>query len=82
MIEHVTGKLSIKNSMLTGWMNRINVLWNIKKDYSINHVDRSYNTHADELSKKGLSVQPGIWKMEIQMGSSTFQIEDFSLSGT
>lgn len=82
IIEQVLGKLSIKNPLLAGWMNRIKVLWNSKKDYSINHVDRSQNSRADKLSKKGLAIQPSSWKMEIQMESTTYQIEDFSLLGT
>lgn len=68
--------------MLSGCMNRINVLWNSKKNYSINHLDRSYNSRAHELSKKGLAIQLGIRKMEIQMRSTSYQIEDFSLPGT
>lgn len=82
IIEQALGKLSIKNPLLAGWMNRIKVLWNSKKDYSINHVDRSQNSRADKLSKKGLAIQPSSWKMEIQMESTTYQIEDFSLLGT
>lgn len=82
IIEHVKRKLFIKFPMLLGWMNRINALWNRKKDYCINHVDRIQNQKADSLLKMGLTSQRGIWKMEIQMGPVTNQIKDFSLSGT
>jgi len=63
-------------------MNKIDALWNMKKDYNIKHVDRFQNQKVDNLSKMGLTSQLGIWEMEIQMGSTTFQIEDFSWSGT
>jgi len=81
IIDHVNANISIKNHNLTGWMNRIDSLWRSTKDYTITHVDRSQNSHADELSKKGLQIQTGKWKMNITMGNEMHQIQDFSLPG-
>jgi len=63
-------------------MNIIDFFWKKEKDYPIQHVDKSQNTHADNLSKKGLLIPLGKWKMDILLGDSTYQIEDFSLPGT
>jgi len=82
IIDNVIGKFSIKNQLLTGWMNIIDFFLKGKNDYSIQHVDRSQNVQADSLSKKGLLLQPGKWKMDILLGNITYHIDDFSLIGT
>lgn len=50
----------------------IDFFWKNEKDYSIQHVDISQNTHVDNLSKKGLLIQLGKWKMDILLGDSTY----------
>lgn len=77
-----TGKLTNKNPILSGWIDRIEILWNSLQSYTISHVDRSLNSVADNLSKKGLTIDPGIWKLEVQMQDSIYLIEDFSIPGT
>jgi len=36
--------------------DKVNILWNSRKDFFINHVDRSYSHRAYVLSKKGLLI--------------------------
>lgn len=40
IIDHVRSKHVIKNINLSGWLNRIETIWNRMKDYSIAHIDK------------------------------------------
>jgi len=62
IIDQASGKLINKNPMLTGWINRIKMLWNNNPVFTINHVDRALNSRMDILSKRGLAIQPSSWK--------------------
>lgn len=81
IIDHVLQKHYIKNIHLAGWLDRIAVLWNSRRDYSISHIDKNQNKEADTLSKMGLTAPQGIWRAQITTVSHCFQIQDFRFPG-
>lgn len=82
IINHVRSKHVIKKINLSGWLNRIEAIWNNRKDYFIDHIDREKNKVADALSKKGLTSQHEVWMMRISMDNKSFQIQKFIMPGT
>lgn len=53
----------VKLSISLEW--RIEDLWSCRRDYTITHIARDNNWRADALSKKGLSIPQGPWRMQI-----------------
>lgn len=80
IIEHVIGKLSIKNDSLMGWMNRIAALWKPSR-FPISHIKRLNNVEADKLSKKGLQSSRGMWNLSISVYSITYFPQPFKIPG-
>lgn len=68
-IDHVLSKHIIKDIHLSGWLNRLEALWSIMKDYIISHIVRDKNRRVDALSKMRLSVPQGIWRMQVTVDS-------------
>lgn len=76
IIEHVKGNHHIKNDCLSGWLERIAVLWKPDK-FPISHIKHKHNEEADKLSKKGLQALYGKWLLSISMESCSFDIQPF-----
>lgn len=54
LVDDLRGKNIIRKLQLSGWIHRINFLWNRSKGVSIRHIKRDLNQAANDLSKKGL----------------------------
>lgn len=81
IIDHVLGKVSIRTPFLQGWMKRIEILWKLLNNFTIQHIGRSQNMQADSLSKKGMLQEPGKWYLEINWENNTYVMEDLLFPG-
>ena len=77
MVDGVIGKSIIRKPQLYGWIDRIKFLWNKSKGVSIHHIKRDLNQRADDLSKRGLQVTPGLWFMQVAYEGNFLSIQDF-----
>ena len=46
IIEHVLFKHTIRNIHLLGWLNRVEVMWRNRKDFTISHITKDKNQRA------------------------------------
>ena len=80
IIDHVKSVHIIQNINISGWLDRIASIWNSRKDFTIQHIERTFK--ADALSKEGVSSPNEIWKVSITVGDIQRNIQDFRLPGT
>lgn len=77
LVYGICGKNNIRNPQLSGWIERINFLWNNSKGVSICHIKRDFNQVADDLSKNGLRVAPSLWFLQVSFEGIVFSIQGF-----
>lgn len=70
LVDYVFGKNNILKPQLIGWLDRIRFLWIRLAGGSIHHINRALNQQADDLSKEGLQMVPGLWSLQVADGGA------------
>ena len=64
IIKWFRGIYSITSLVLDHWQRKIRALHEAFIDISIQHISRNFNAMADVLSKRALSLDPGLMQVE------------------